>query len=108
VVPGEVFVAAMFAWVVLGCLIAGLVKLVVYEGVPVGWAPVMACGAIGAILGGSVHDYFWRNPDVPGFDPGALLMAVGGAVLFCYLFHAAIGRKRLMAITTTEEHRRAA
>ncbi len=88
---------ATFTWCVLGLLVASIAKLVAWDEAPIGWAPVMASGIVGAIGGGWLRQLLFAASDVPGFDPASLLMAIGGAAALVYLYYLAIGRKRVMA-----------
>ncbi|MFB3917946.1 MAG: GlsB/YeaQ/YmgE family stress response membrane protein [Terriglobales bacterium] len=97
---------AMFTWVVLGILVAGIAKLVAWDDTPIGWAPVLVLGAIGAVAGGFVRGALFRPSSIPGFDVGSLMLAIAGAAVVLYLYYLVIGRSQIAHVRF--EKRRAA
>ena len=91
--PKEVLMAAAFTWIVLGLLVAGIAKLVAWDDAPVGWVPVAALGAAGALLGGFLRLRLFNPGVTPGFDPAALLIAIAGAVVVLLAYRLIMGRK---------------
>ena len=82
----------IIAWIVLG-LIAGFIasKIVNHSGSGVIMDIVL--GVIGAIAGGLVFSFFGAV-GVTGFNLYSLLVAVVGAVLVLWIYHAIAGRRR--------------
>jgi uncharacterized membrane protein YeaQ/YmgE (transglycosylase-associated protein family) len=101
---------ATITWSVLGLLVASIAKLVIWDGDPIGWMPLLSAGIVGAIGGGFLRAVLLGPSNESGFDLASLLMAVGGATAAVYLYYLAIGRKRLMAARAIHavEQRRAA
>jgi uncharacterized membrane protein YeaQ/YmgE (transglycosylase-associated protein family) len=92
--------AATFFWIVLGVLVAGIVKFVAWDNTPVSWAPVLLIGVVGGVLGGYVRNTMWtRASDAPGFDPLTMLAAIVGTALLLYVFHVAYARKQVETIS---------
>jgi uncharacterized membrane protein YeaQ/YmgE (transglycosylase-associated protein family) len=83
----------IIAWIVLG-LIAGFIasKIVNHSGSGVIMDIVL--GVIGAIAGGLVFSFFGAV-GVTGFNLYSLLVAVVGAVLVLWLYHAIAGRRAI-------------
>ena len=77
---------ATIAWLVLGMLVAGIAKLVVWDETPIGWGPVAMASIVGAIGGGFLRRVFLGTSDMFGFDLASLLMATGGAAAVVYLY----------------------
>ena len=83
----------IIAWIVLG-LIAGFIasKIVTHSGSGVIMDIVL--GVIGAIAGGLVFSFFGAV-GVTGFNLYSLLVAVVGAVLVLWIYHAIAGRRAI-------------
>jgi uncharacterized membrane protein YeaQ/YmgE (transglycosylase-associated protein family) len=83
----------IIAWIVLG-LIAGFIasKIVNHSGSGVIMDIVL--GVIGAIAGGLVFSFFGAV-GVTGFNLYSLLVAVVGAVLVLWIYHAIAGRRAI-------------
>ena len=83
----------IIAWIVLG-LLAGFIasKIVNHSGSGVIMDIVL--GVIGAIAGGLVFSFFGAV-GVTGFNLYSLLVAVVGAVLVLWIYHAIAGRRAI-------------
>ena len=87
-------IVTILAWIVLG-LVAGFIasKLVVGSGQ--GVLVDILLGVVGAVVGGWLFQQFGGR-GVTGFDIYSVLVAVVGAVVVLMLYHAIVGRRRLL------------
>lgn len=81
----------IIAWLVLG-LIAGFIasKIVTNNGQGVVLDVVL--GIVGAVVGGFLFSFFGAAP-VTGFNIYSMIVAVVGAVVVLWLYHALVGRR---------------
>ena len=84
---------SIVAWIILG-LIAGFIgsKLVNKSGE--GLVLDIVLGIVGAIVGGFVFSAFGAS-GVTGFNIYSLIVAVVGAVIVLFLYHAVVGRRSI-------------
>jgi len=80
----------IIAWVVLG-LIAGFIasKIVNHTG-----SGIIVLGVVGALVGGFVFSLFGAV-GVTGFNIYSMLVAIVGAVVVLWIYHALVGRRAL-------------
>ena len=83
---------SIIAWLILG-LIAGFIasKLVNKSGE--GIILDIVLGIVGAVVGGYLFTFFGAAP-VTGLNIYSMIVAVVGAVVVLFLYHAIIGRNR--------------
>jgi uncharacterized membrane protein YeaQ/YmgE (transglycosylase-associated protein family) len=83
----------IIAWVVLG-LIAGFIasKIVNHSGS--GIIMDIVLGVVGALVGGFVFSVFGAV-GVTGFNIYSMLVAIVGAVVVLWIYHAVVGRRAL-------------
>jgi uncharacterized membrane protein YeaQ/YmgE (transglycosylase-associated protein family) len=83
----------IIAWLVLG-LIAGFIasKIVNHSGS--GMIMDIVLGIVGAFVGGFVFNFFGAA-GVTGFNIYSAIVAVIGAVVVLFIYHALIGRRRI-------------
>ncbi len=81
----------IIAWVVFG-IIAGFIasKIVNKEGQ--GFIVDMILGIIGAVVGGYLFTFFGAAP-VTGFNIYSMFVAVIGAIVVLFIYHAITGRR---------------
>ena len=82
---------SIIGWIVFG-LIAGFIasKIVNKEGA--GFIMDMVLGIIGAVVGGYLFSFFGAAP-VTGFNIYSMFVAVIGAVVVLFAYHAITGRR---------------
>lgn len=85
---------SLLAWIALG-LVAGFIGSKVVNNTGEGLLLDILLGVVGAVVGGFLFNQFGQ-PGVSGFDLYSLLVAVVGAVVVLWLYHALVGRRRVL------------
>jgi uncharacterized membrane protein YeaQ/YmgE (transglycosylase-associated protein family) len=83
----------IIAWLVLG-LIAGFIASKVVNHTGSGVILDIVLGVVGAFVGGLIFSFFGAA-GVTGFNIYSAIVAVIGAVVVLFLYHALIGRRRI-------------
>src|SRR6185369_9058684 len=83
------------AWIVLG-LMVGFFASKVFNKTGHGLRRDCLLGVVGAIVGGFFSNLLRKSTD-PGVDFYSALVAVVGAVVFMFVYHVLLRRKRFMA-----------
>ncbi|HEY2709856.1 MAG TPA: GlsB/YeaQ/YmgE family stress response membrane protein [Caulobacteraceae bacterium] len=83
----------VIAWLVLG-LIAGFIASKIVNHTGSGLVMDIVLGVVGALVGGFLFSMFGAA-GVTGFNIYSMLVAVVGAVVFLWVYHALIGRRAL-------------
>jgi uncharacterized membrane protein YeaQ/YmgE (transglycosylase-associated protein family) len=78
------------AWIVLG-LIAGFIASKIYGGTGQGILMDIVIGIVGAVVGGYLFERL-GSTGVTGLNPWSMFVAVVGAVVLLWLYHAISGR----------------
>jgi uncharacterized membrane protein YeaQ/YmgE (transglycosylase-associated protein family) len=84
---------SIFAWLVLG-LIAGFIASKIYEGSGQGVVMDIVLGIVGAVVGGFLFNAF-GGAGVTGFNLYSMIVAVIGAIVVLWIYHAVVGRRQL-------------
>ena len=85
---------SLLAWIVLG-LIAGFMGSKIVNNTGQGLIVDILLGVVGAVVGGFLFNQFGQ-PGVSGLNLYSLLVAIVGAVVVLWLYHALIGRRRVV------------
>ncbi|MCJ2097335.1 GlsB/YeaQ/YmgE family stress response membrane protein [Methylobacterium sp. E-046] len=85
---------SLLAWIVLG-LVAGFIGSKVVNNTGQGLLVDILLGVVGAVVGGFLFNQFGQ-PGVSGVNLYSLLVAVVGAVVVLWLYHALMGRRRVL------------
>jgi uncharacterized membrane protein YeaQ/YmgE (transglycosylase-associated protein family) len=85
---------SLLAWIVLG-LIAGFIGSKIVNNSGQGLIVDILLGVVGAVVGGFLFNQF-GEPGVSGLNLYSLLVAIVGAVVVLWLYHALIGRRRVV------------
>ena len=85
---------SLLAWIVLG-LVAGFIGSKVVNNTGEGLLVDILLGVVGAVVGGFLFNQFGQ-PGVSGLNLYSLLVAVVGAVVVLWLYHAVMGRRRVL------------
>ncbi|MCC0808297.1 GlsB/YeaQ/YmgE family stress response membrane protein [Methylobacterium sp. W2] len=85
---------SLLAWIVLG-LIAGFIGSKIVNNTGQGLIVDILLGVVGAVVGGFLFNQFGQ-PGVSGLNLYSLLVAIVGAVVVLWLYHALMGRRRLL------------
>lgn len=85
---------SILAWIVLG-LIAGFIASRIVNNTGQGVLVDVLLGVVGAVVGGFLFEQFGQ-PGVSGLNLYSLLVAVVGAVVVLWLYHALAGRSRIV------------
>lgn len=85
---------SLLAWIVLG-LIAGFIGSKIVNNSGQGLIVDILLGIVGAVVGGFLFNQF-GEPGVSGLNLYSLLVAIIGAVVVLWLYHALIGRRRVV------------
>jgi uncharacterized membrane protein YeaQ/YmgE (transglycosylase-associated protein family) len=83
----------IIAWIVLG-LIAGFIASKIVNHTGSGVLMDIVLGVVGALVGGFLFSMFGAV-GVTGFNIYSMLVAIVGAVVVLWLYHALIGRRVL-------------
>jgi len=81
---------SILAWIVLG-LIAGFIASKIYVGTGQGVLMDIVLGIVGAVVGGYLFDML-GSTGVTRFNIWSMLVAIIGAVLVLWIYHAVSGR----------------
>jgi uncharacterized membrane protein YeaQ/YmgE (transglycosylase-associated protein family) len=81
---------SILAWIVLG-LIAGFIASKIYVGSGQGLLMDIVLGIVGAVVGGYLFSALGSS-GVTGFNLWSMFVAVIGAVVILWLYHAITGR----------------
>ena len=85
---------SLLAWIVLG-LIAGFIGSKIVNNTGQGVLVDILLGVVGAVVGGFLFNQFGAA-GVSGLNLYSLLVAVVGAVVVLWLYHALAGRRRVL------------
>ena len=83
---------SIIAWIILG-LIAGFIGSKIVNNSGQGIIVDVILGVVGAIVGGFIFSFFGAAP-VTGFNIYSLIVAVVGAIVVLWIYHAITGRNR--------------
>ncbi len=83
----------IIAWLVLG-LIAGFIASKIVNHTGSGVIMDIVLGVVGALVGGFLFSVFGAT-GVTGFNIYSMIVAVVGAVVVLWLYHALVGRRAL-------------
>ena len=82
---------SIIAWLILG-LIAGFIASKLYAGSGQGAVIDIVLGIVGAFVGGFLFNMF-GGAGVTGFNLYSMIVAVIGAVVVLWVYHAVTGRR---------------
>ena len=82
---------SVISWIILG-LIAGFIGSKIVNKTGSGMLMDIVLGIVGAIVGGVIFTFFGAS-GVTGFNIYSLVVAVIGAVVVLWLYHAVNGRR---------------
>jgi uncharacterized membrane protein YeaQ/YmgE (transglycosylase-associated protein family) len=82
---------SIIAWLILG-LIAGFVASKLYAGSGQGAVVDIILGIVGAVVGGFLFNVL-GGAGVTGFNLYSMLVAIVGAVVVLWIYHAVTGRR---------------
>ena len=82
---------SIIAWIILG-LIAGFIGSKIVNKSGEGLILDIVLGIVGAIVGGFIVSLFGAQ-GVPGLNIYSLIVAVVGAVVVLFIYHAVVGRR---------------
>lgn len=85
---------SLLAWIVLG-LVAGFIGSKVVNNTGQGVLVDILLGVVGAVVGGFLFNQF-GEPGVSGLNLYSLIVAVVGAILVLWIYHAVVGRRRVV------------
>jgi len=81
---------SIIAWIVLG-LIAGFIASKIYVGSGQGILMDIVLGIVGAVVGGYLFDLL-GSTGITGFNIWSMLVAIIGAVIVLWIYHAITSR----------------
>ncbi|MDE2364358.1 MAG: GlsB/YeaQ/YmgE family stress response membrane protein [Hyphomicrobiales bacterium] len=84
---------SIIAWVVLG-LIAGFIASKVVNKSGEGFLMDVVLGIVGAVVGGFIFTFFGAE-GVSGVNIYSIIVAVVGAIVVLWIYHAVAGRRAL-------------
>ena len=85
---------SILAWIILG-LVAGFIGSQVVDKTGQGLLINILLGVVGAVVGGFLFNLF-GEAGVSGLNLYSLVVAVVGAVVVLWLYHALIGRRQIV------------
>ncbi len=83
----------IIAWIVLG-LIAGFIASKIVNHTGSGIIMDVVLGVVGALVGGFLFSIFGAT-GVTGFNIYSMIVAIVGAVVVLWIYHALVGRRAL-------------
>lgn len=83
----------IIAWIVLG-LIAGFIASKIVNHTGSGIIMDIVLGVVGALVGGFIFSIFGAS-GVTGFNIYSAIVAIVGAVVVLWIYHALVGRRAL-------------
>lgn len=83
----------IIAWLVMG-LIAGFIASKIYVGSGQGVVLDIVLGIVGALVGGFLFSLLGAAP-VTGFNIYSMIVAVVGAIVVLWIYHAVVGRRTM-------------
>jgi len=83
----------IIAWIVLG-LIAGFIASKIVNHTGSGIIMDIVLGVVGALVGGFLFSIFGAT-GVTGFNIYSMIVAIVGAVVVLWIYHALVGRRAL-------------
>jgi uncharacterized membrane protein YeaQ/YmgE (transglycosylase-associated protein family) len=84
---------SIIGWLILG-LIAGFIASRIYAGTGQGAVLDIVLGVVGAFVGGFVFNLFGAE-GVTGFNIYSMVVAIIGAIVVLWIYHAVAGRRTL-------------
>jgi uncharacterized membrane protein YeaQ/YmgE (transglycosylase-associated protein family) len=84
---------SILAWIILG-LVAGFIASKLVNRTGSGIVMDLVLGVVGAFVGGFLFTRF-GEPGVTGLNLYSFLVAIVGAVIVLFIYHALIGRRAL-------------
>jgi uncharacterized membrane protein YeaQ/YmgE (transglycosylase-associated protein family) len=84
---------SIIGWLILG-LIAGFIASKIYAGTGQGLVIDIVLGIVGAVVGGFLFNLL-GGAGVTGFNLYSMFVAVIGAVVVLWIYHAVTGRRRV-------------
>jgi len=84
---------SIIGWLILG-LIAGFVASKLYVGTGQGVVLDIVLGIVGAVVGGFLFDLIGAG-GINGFNLYSMIVAIVGAVVVLWIYHAIAGRRSL-------------
>ena len=82
---------SIIGWIILG-LVAGFIPSKIVDSSGQGMLMDIVLGIVGAIIGGVIFNFFGAT-GVTGFNIYSLIVAIIGAVVVLWLYHALAGRR---------------
>lgn len=83
---------SILAWIILG-LIAGFIASKIFQGSGQGLLMDIVLGVVGAVVGGYLFSALGAT-GVTGFNLWSMFVAVIGAIVVLWIYHAVAGRAR--------------
>ena len=84
---------SIIGWIILG-LIAGFIASKIVNKQGQGFIGDIVLGVIGAVVGGWLFAQFGGQP-VNGFNLYSMFVAVIGAIIVLFIYHAIVGRRTI-------------
>ena len=85
---------SILAWIILG-LVAGFIGSQIVDKTGQGLLVNILLGVVGAVVGGFLFNVF-GEAGVSGLNLYSLVVAVVGAVVVLWLYHALVGRRQIV------------
>ncbi len=83
---------SIIGWIVFG-LIAGFISSKIVNKQGAGFVTDLVLGIIGAVVGGYLVEFFTGHPYATGFNIASMIVAIIGAIIVLFLYHAIFGRR---------------
>jgi uncharacterized membrane protein YeaQ/YmgE (transglycosylase-associated protein family) len=83
---------SIIGWIVFG-LIAGFIASKIVNKSGQGVFLDIILGIIGAVVGGYLVSFFTGAPWQSGFDIPSMIVAIVGAIVVLFIYHAIVGRR---------------
>ena len=83
---------SILGWIVFG-LIAGFIASKIVNKRGEGFVVNTLLGIVGAVVGGYLLTFFTGEPYAHGFNIPSMIVAIVGAIIVLFVYHAVIGRR---------------
>jgi uncharacterized membrane protein YeaQ/YmgE (transglycosylase-associated protein family) len=85
---------SIIGWIILG-LIAGWIASKIVGGQGQGFFLDIALGIVGALVGGFLYSSILGGEGITGVNIGSIIVAIIGAVIVLWVYHAVAGRRAI-------------
>ncbi len=83
---------SIIGWIIFG-IIAGFIASKIVNKQGEGFIMNTVLGIVGAVVGGYLVEFFTRQPFTTTFNIPSMIVAIVGAIIVLFIYHAVFGRR---------------